>query len=201
MEDAFFSVILNRRSVRKYEEKPVPNRLLEDILRAAALAPSAHNTQPWHFVVILETHLRKILAKAMANRYVRDMTAKNVSRVSINRKTKRSIEIFSRAPVLVIACLTEERLKPAKGPHACNERVMAIQSVALACGQLMLAASATGLASCWFSAPLFCMKEIMNILNLKRSWKPQAIITLGYPAEEPSPKERLSLEQIRSYFG
>ena len=178
----------------------MPCHLLEETLDAAASAPSAHNAQPWHFAVVLNEDLRKKLSRAMAKRYALDMAARKVSRDAIEKKTKRSIEIFSHAPVLVIAFLTTERLSPAKGQHALNERVMAIQGVALACGQLMLSAAAVGLATSWFSAPLFCVKEIMDTLNLKRPWEPQAIITLGYPAEDPPPKERLSLGQVRTYY-
>lgn len=200
MRDDFLNLLLQRRSVRKYEDRPVPSRLLEDILKAAVSAPSAHNAQPWHFVVILNGDLRKNLSTTMAKRYALDMAVRKVSSDTIEKKIKRSVEIFSHAPVLVIAFLTAERLRPAKGQHAMTERVMGIQSVALACGQLMLAATVAGLATCWFSAPLFCMNEIIDTLNLKRSWEPQAMITLGYPAEDPSPKKRRSLRQVRSYY-
>lgn len=200
MKDGFLNLFLQRRSVRKYEHRPVPGPLLEELLSAAASAPSAHNAQPWHFAVILNKDLKKNLSRAMAKRYAQDMAARKVSRDVIEKKTKKSIDIFSHAPALVIAFLTAERLRPAKGQHAMKERVMGIQSVALACGQLMLAATAAGLASCWFAAPLFCTNEILDTLNLKRPWEPQAIITLGYPAEDPSPKDRRSLRQVRSYY-
>ena len=45
-------VIKNRRSVRKYREKPVPRELLEELMEAACWAPSADNAQPWYFVVL-----------------------------------------------------------------------------------------------------------------------------------------------------
>src|SRR4030042_2523297 len=50
--------ILSRRSIRKYADKPVPDDLVKELLTAAMSAPSAANTQPWHFVVIND---RKIL--------------------------------------------------------------------------------------------------------------------------------------------
>ena len=52
--------IRTRRSIRKYEDKPVPEELVQSILAAAMSAPSANNTQPWHFVVITD---RKLLAE------------------------------------------------------------------------------------------------------------------------------------------
>ncbi len=45
-------VILSRRSVRKYTERPVPDEMVNELLQAAMAAPSAGNEQPWHFIVI-----------------------------------------------------------------------------------------------------------------------------------------------------
>lgn len=53
--------IHTRRSIRKYEERPIPKELIEKILSAATMAPSARNKQPWHFLVIDD---REILQKA-----------------------------------------------------------------------------------------------------------------------------------------
>ena len=44
--------LLTRRSIRKYSDKPIPDTLIEELIRYAMYAPSARNTQPWHFVVI-----------------------------------------------------------------------------------------------------------------------------------------------------
>ncbi|MDI3538428.1 MAG: hypothetical protein PWP12_702 [Bacillota bacterium] len=52
--------ILTRRSIRKYTDQPVPEEDITYLLRAAMSAPSAHNEQPWHFVVIKD---RKLLAE------------------------------------------------------------------------------------------------------------------------------------------
>ena len=60
---------------------------------------------------------------------------------------------------------------------------MAVQSVALACQNLLLAAHAHGLGGCWMCAPLFAPDIVRSALALPESWQPQALITLGYPAE------------------
>ncbi len=58
-----FEAITTRRSVRSYEETPVPKEKLERILEAARLAPSANRVQPWHFIVVTDAEKRKELSK------------------------------------------------------------------------------------------------------------------------------------------
>ena len=74
------------------------------------------------------------------------------------------------------------------------EWLMAVQSTALACQNLLLAAHHYGLGGCWMCAPLFVPDTVRGILNLPETWHPQALITLGYPAETKE-KERLPLEE------
>jgi nitroreductase len=66
---------------------------------------------------------------------------------------------------------------------------MAVQSVALACQNLLLAAHYYGLGACWMCAPLFAPVLVRDVLQLPAAWTPQALITVGYPAEEKG-KER-----------
>lgn len=57
------NAVMQRRSIRAYTDEPVPKEKLDRILEAARLAPSARNTQPWHFVVVTDKEKRKILSK------------------------------------------------------------------------------------------------------------------------------------------
>jgi nitroreductase len=58
---------------------------------------------------------------------------------------------------------------------------MGVQSVALACQNLLLAAHFAGLAACWMCAPIFCVPLVQHVLELPESWEPQALLTIGYP--------------------
>ena len=58
-----FEAIQERRSIRAYQDKPVPMEKLEKILEAARLAPSARNVEPWHFIAVTDAEKRKILSK------------------------------------------------------------------------------------------------------------------------------------------
>ena len=80
------------------------------------------------------------------------------------------------------ACYTLTRLAtPQKGGMA--EWTMAVQSTALACQNLLLAAHQAGLGACWMCAPLFCPDVVRDALTLSEDWEPQGLITVGYPAQ------------------
>ena len=58
-----FEAVQERRSIRAYEDKPVEREKLEKILEAGRLAPSARNTEPWHFIAVTDKEKRKTLSK------------------------------------------------------------------------------------------------------------------------------------------
>ncbi len=65
-------VVLNRRSIRRYELKEIPRDVLDKILEAGRQAPSAANKQPWHFIVLTDSEIKKELSKGMFNRFIKD---------------------------------------------------------------------------------------------------------------------------------
>jgi len=65
-------VILNRRSIRRYDQKEIPKDVLDKILEAGRQAPSAVNRQPWHFVVLTDYEIKKELSKGLFNRHVKN---------------------------------------------------------------------------------------------------------------------------------
>jgi nitroreductase len=73
---------------------------------------------------------------------------------------------------------------------------MAAQSVGAALQNVMLAAHARGLATCWLCAPLFCPEVVVATLGLAPALYPQALLTLGYPAAPPPPRDRLPLGSL-----
>jgi nitroreductase len=55
----FIELIKSRRSIRKYQDKPVSNEILQKLLEAAQWAPSAHNNQPWEFIIIKDEEIKR----------------------------------------------------------------------------------------------------------------------------------------------
>ena len=69
---SLIDVVLNRRSIRRYVKKDIPEDVLDKILEAGRQAPSAANIQPWHFIVLTEFEIKKELSKGLWNRFVKD---------------------------------------------------------------------------------------------------------------------------------
>jgi F420 biosynthesis protein FbiB-like protein len=179
-----FDAIRQRRSVRKYLARPVPKEAIEEVLAAAAWAPSAHNAQPWRFIVLADTSVKRRLAEAMAESWAADM-AKDGLNIEAE-KFKFRVERFATAPVLIIACLTMDGMDNFSDEKRQKcERDLAMQSLAAALQNVLLAAHAKGLGACWFCAPGFCKETVRKTLKIPAEVEPEALIALGYPAEKP----------------
>ncbi len=185
------SLLATRRSIRRYTPEPIPDALIETLLTAAAWAPSAHNRQPWRFAIIRHADAKQRLASAMGQQLHTDLSADNVSPDLIAKDVGRSYQRITGAPLLILLCLTMQDMDSYPDPlRQQHEWTMAVQSVAMAGQNLLLAAHALGLGACWMCAPLFTPDVVRHALNLPADWQPQALITVGYPAETRSKPRR-----------
>ncbi len=189
-----FEAIYTRRSIRRYQDRPVARALIEKILDAARWAPSAHNRQPWRFVVIERAETKDALASAMGKQLRADLERDGAAPEAIEKDVTRSYQRITRAPTVIVVCMTmrdmdaygDTRRKKA-------EFVLAGQSVAMAVQNLLLAAHALGLGACWMCAPLFAQDTVRAVLQLDADWDPQSLITLGYAAEDKA-QARVALD-------
>ncbi|HEY6042421.1 MAG TPA: nitroreductase family protein, partial [Anaerolineae bacterium] len=104
--DDLLKVINTRRSVRRYQTRPVPRELIDRALDAARWAPSAHNRQPWRFVVIERAETKHTLATKMEERLRADMERDGVASESIEADVTRSYARITSAPVVLVVCTT-----------------------------------------------------------------------------------------------
>ena len=194
-DDWFWELIRGRRSVRRYRPDPIARPLLEKLLTAAIWAPSAHNRQPWRFCVVTTEPAKQELSDRMSARWRADLGADGVDAALVERRVRISHARITGAPALVAASVSVEEMDDYPDQRRQEaEWLMAVQSTALACQNLLLAAHQYGLAACWMCAPLFVPDLVRDALDLPDSWHPQALITLGYAAEEKQ-RERLPLSQ------
>jgi F420 biosynthesis protein FbiB-like protein len=198
----FYDFITGRRSVRKFQNTPISKKQLVRIMTASGWAPSAHNAQPWRFFILQAAAEKARLAKAMGAIFRKDLEADSEEAIIIDDLVQASIERFSSAPVLIVACLTMEPMdKYPDEKRKQTEFVMAVQSVAASIQTILLATHAEGLAACWFCAPLFCPDTVRHTLGLPEDLQPQALILLGEAAEAPECPNRQSLEDFVTFIG
>ncbi len=190
----------SRRSIRRYLSLPVPRELVDSLLTAATAAPSAHNRQPWRFLIIEREATKQKLARAMGNRLRADRLRDGDPVDAIEADVSRSHARLTNAPVLVLVCMSMadmDRYADERRNRA--ERLMAVQGTAMAAQNLLLAAHAAGLGACSMCAPLFCPETVSAALALPPDWEPQTIVTLGYAADQGKPFRRRPLHEVARY--
>jgi len=145
--------------------------------------------------------VKQKLADAMAVEFQHDLEGDGIDKDEIQKRIKRSRERIIAAPVVIIlsADMTEMDVYPDKKRKQAEFR-MAVQSVANAGMQLMLAAHAERLGSVWVCSPLFVQETIQNVLDLPKTWEPQAMFFVGYPEVIPDVRERKQLDEIVKYI-
>jgi coenzyme F420-0:L-glutamate ligase / coenzyme F420-1:gamma-L-glutamate ligase len=181
---AFWQLVRSRRSIRRYRPDPVPREVVEALLEAAIWAPSAHNRQPWRFCVVTDGATKAELSHRMGEQWRKDLAADGMAAEVVEQRVAISHARMTTAPVLIVPSVSMEDMDRYPDPaRNLAETMMAVQSVALACENLLLAAHDAGLGACWLCAPLFVPDLVRGVLSLPAAWQPQAMITLGYPAE------------------
>lgn len=162
-------IILNRKSVRKYSDKPVEKEKIELILRAAMAAPSAVNNQPWLFIVIDDRNLLDKLGQELPY---------------------SKMLLFSQVAVVVCGDLN----KALDG----WEKEFWLQDCSAASENILLAAESLGLGAVWtavFPAESR-IKIVKEILNLPENIMPLNVIPIGYPAGSDLPINKWHEENI-----
>ena len=167
-----FEAIKNRRSVRAYTSEEVSEEEVEKLIDAARWAPSAGNIQPWEFVVVRDAEIKRRLSIAALNQ-----------------------TFIEEAPVVVVVCANETRSERGYGSR--GKALYCLQDTAAATQNLLLAAYALGLGTCWIGA--FHEEEVRRALGVPRGVRPVAIVPVGHPAEEPGARPRRSIREILHY--
>lgn len=167
MDAAFLDLARRRVSVRRYRPDPVPDALLEQVLEAGRLAPSAKNLQPWHFIVVRDPVRRAALGRAYPP------------------------EWFAQAPVIIVVCVEPEAAWRRRQDGYGSADV----DGAIAMPHITLCAADLGLGACWIGA--FDPELARDALGLPPGIVPLALTPLGFPDEAGRPKIRKEMREIR----
>ena len=197
----FIEVLKTRRSIRHYKTQIPSKKIILEILDIARHCANAHNSQPYRFMVILNSNLRTALIKAIVSKYEQDLRKDSIPEAHIANVIENAMNNFLDAPVLILACITLDEMHKYPDPERQHcELLMAIQSCANSLQNLLLIAHAKKLGACWYCAPLFCPDIVKSVLNLPSSYIPQAFVTLGTSNETPTPINRKPLDEIVQFL-
>jgi F420 biosynthesis protein FbiB-like protein len=141
-------------------------------------------------VVLTSVAAKSFLADTMGADFRRDLEKDGVAESEIDRLVNRSRRRIVSAPLIVILCADAMEMDVYPDPKRQKaEYLMAVQSVANAGMQMLLAIHAEGLGAVWTCGPLFAQETVQKALSLSKSWEPQAMFFVGYPDELPKQKE------------
>lgn len=164
----FEQLCMQRYAARNYKQQAIAQEVLQTILEAARLAPSAVNYQPWHFVVVRDAQLLQQLCQKVYPR-----------------------QWFATAPCCIVVCGNRDQSwhRASDGKDHCDI------DIAIATEHLALAAAEQGVGSCWVCN--FDVEACRELLQLPRELEPMVLLPMGYTADvAPSEKKRKTIEEI-----
>ena len=174
----FLELILKRQSTRKYLDRKVDRTLVEKCLEAARLAPSACNSQPWHFVAVDDCAKTREIGDAAAG-------------LGMNR--------FASSVPVIVAVVLEKMNFTAKIGSMLKNKDYCMLDLGIAVEHFCLQAAEDGLGTCilgWFDE-----KKIARLLGVPKGKRIPLLITLGYPDCRIRSKTRKTIEEISSWNG
>ena len=160
-------VVKERRSIRNFQKKRIPDELIDKLIEALIWAPSAGNLQSRKFYFVKDEKTKKKIAAAALNQ-----------------------NFIAEAPLVIVGC-ADARIAYKYGERGVY--LYSPQDVALSIMGMMLVAHENRLGSCWVGA--FRENEVARILNTPKNLRPVAIVPVGYPSKVPSPPSRVSKKE------
>lgn len=183
-----------RRSVRGYTDRPVPEELVDELLRLALLAPSGSLADAWSFVVVREPERRRELAELVisgAEEYFTSVVSPAAGtdagghRAWAREFAERGIglESYRAVPVWIVGILVPREIRPESDSEL--DRIDDLISLGFAFENLFLAARARGLGTVPTSFHRYCEREVRALLELPEELDAPVLTPLGYPVEFP----------------
>lgn len=188
-----------RRSIRKYKSDPVSQEDIEKVLRAATLAPSAKNSQPWKFLVYRGDSKEKILDE-MEKGLIRERDGRSLlpeSRYGLP-DAFHTLRIMRQAPVLIMV-LNTDGFSPYE-PITTDDRVSEIcdsLSIGAAIQNMLLTATEMGLGTLWIANTCFAYEELVEFIGTEHQLA--GAVSLGFPDEMPKARPRKDISEVIEY--
>lgn len=211
------TIIEKRQSIRRYKEGGIPDADLQDIIKAAAAAPSGKNIQNWHFVAIKNREIIQKIADAVTAKneaICLEMDKIDKEKADRFRKFCKNFTVFWRdtAPAIIITMATvytpsgynEYKLIGAEQElllDLMGYRNPGMQSVGAACENLTLKAIDLGYGTCWLTSANYAAKEIEAILKEDAGFDKEGfffvnLFAIGIPQEDQKSPAKKELEEV-----
>lgn len=193
-----FEAIYRRRSIRQYRPDPVRREDIHKLLDAANQAPSAMNRQQWEFIVVAGTKIGEMGESfgRIIEEYTRNGESSRMKGSPLTREQfVRFAATYGGAPVVIVVLTDTAQTEDFRRAN--------LESASAAMENLLLAATALGLGTCWMTGPLNDEKALRRILAIPEDKEIVAITPLGYPEEVPEapPRQGPDLTQKVRWVG
>jgi nitroreductase len=163
------ALILSRSSVRRYDQRPVPDELILSVAEAARLAPSASNSQPWRFVAVKDPQAREELSRRCFS--------------GIFSRTR----FAAGAPVIIALCA--ERAGMVEAAKSLKDGAMYQLDCGIAGEHMALRAAELGLGTCWIG--WFNRRGARKAIRAPRHVQVVSLMAMGYPAAGWQAREKV----------
>lgn len=207
----FLDLALSRRSIRKFEEKQIPDQDLEYFIQAAVSAPSGCNSQCWRFLAIKDQKLITQIETAVIQKTEALLAVKRheLSEEYLTAKRK-AVGFFAKAPLVIAVFMTKVKffdptlMDALKAQGYDEESIIRLYanydllSVGAAIENMLLAIHEKGYGACWMNEPAIAGAEINRILSVPPDERFISLIPIGYKAYSPRPKEMKDLAKVFS---
>lgn len=192
--------IEGRRSIRKYTNQPVEKAVIEEVIRAAALAPSAKNRQPWKYLVYAGAEKEKLVDQMEIGLYREREVSPILPESAFGLPDAyNTLRIMREAPVILVVLNTNGR-NPYKEIDT-DRRISEIcdsLSIGASIENLILKAEDLGLGTLWIANTFFAYPELVEYIGTEDQLV--SAVALGYPAEAPAARPRKPLEEIIEFM-
>lgn len=194
--------IKKRRSIRSYQPKPIPKKLIKELLGLANLAPSASNLQNRSFIVIRNKKtIKKVYEAAFKQSHILEAPvviafAMDKNKYDVKKFLKKNEEWGTDLWGATAKDYKNNKLFCLNWKRWTN--LWPIHDVDAAITTLTIAATAKGLSSCWIG--LFEAAKVKKILKVPKNYEVIALLTLGYQKNPPYSQKRKPVEELIAWF-
>ncbi|MBF0547533.1 MAG: nitroreductase family protein [Candidatus Riflebacteria bacterium] len=197
-------LLKNRASHRKYLQTPVTEEQIRALVDCARLAPSGHNHQPWRFLALSNKTLLNDMAAIVVKSLKSLFPSLPETEIQMLEKYKFFMEHFKDAPLVIVVLGKKDSYTTTELLCKYNLTLpkpelydMELLGIGAAIQNLLLAAQAQGLGTCWLSEPVvYAQKELEVLLNVAAPYHIVSLISVGVPAKEKKGAPRLSVDEL-----